>query len=319
MTEKTRSFAVTVLAVGLLPLLAACGGAGADSASSASGSRSGATASTGADASSGSGSGELAVPAGADQETKQRYLVENAVAACMKKQGFTYTPYVLDESESSKALDGRDYELARQYRQKYGFGLYAGAVYPDDPQAPNSAAEEKKLANPNSAYRATLTPAQESAYFKALGQPGALAAGDTTPPEETGCTKEADTAVYGPEKSAAELTEEQNAKDEENTRAGQRLNGDPELVGLAQAYASCLTGEGLRPETTQPTGIVDTVKFGLSARMPADGTAGLAADRLKSLFAEEVDAAMQDLKCGRKFRAAYFPKLKANPHSEGRG
>ncbi|MEV7864573.1 hypothetical protein AB0P17_00365 [Streptomyces sp. NPDC088124] len=317
MTEKTRSLAVTVLAVGLLPLLAACGGEGADSASSASGARSGATAGDGADASSGSGGGELAVPAGADQETKQRYLVENAVAACMKKQGFTYTPYVLDESESSKALDGRDYELARQYRQKYGFGLYAGAVYPDDPQAPNSAAEEKKLANPNSAYRDKLTPAQRTAYFKALGQPEALEVGDTV--KDTGCMKEANTAVYGPEKSAAELAKEQTAKNEENARAGQRLNGDPELVRLAQSYASCLTGEGLRPETTQPTGIVDTVKFGLSAGMPPEGTDGLAGDALKSLFATEVDAAMKDLKCGREFRAAYFPKLKANPHSEGQG
>lgn len=44
---------------------------------------------------------------------KKQYLLENAIAACMKKQGFTYTPVAPEDPAASWATDGADYELTK--------------------------------------------------------------------------------------------------------------------------------------------------------------------------------------------------------------
>ncbi|WP_157857313.1 hypothetical protein [Streptomyces yerevanensis] len=312
-----RSLAVT-MAAGLLPLFAACGGTDdGNGAVSGTGSGSGSGSATkdatapGGQAASQS-SGDLAVPADADPETKKQYLVENAIAACMKKKGFDYTPQVDAATDASNgAFSGADYALAKQYRQKYGFGLYAAAVYPDDPKAPNSKASEE---TPNSRYFAQLTPAQQTAYTKAMGQ--FVIDGPNSGPTD-GCVKDAQDKVYGPGKSAAEQEKEDAAEAERNRQSGQALNGDAELVRLAQAYASCLKKEGITVSTTQPTGIADAVLFSLSSQMPADGTADMDKNTAMPLLTKEISAAMKDLECGKEFRAAYFPKLKAHPYTGG--
>lgn len=156
-----RSHAVRSLAaaVSLLPLLAACG----------SGSHS--HSATGGKTTAGS-SGQLDVPADANADLRKQYLLENAIAACMKKQGFTYTPVAPEDPAASWATDGADYALTKKYRQKYGFGIFSGIVYPNDASAPGSAGARKDSGKtPNAAYVETLTPDQKTSYNKALGTP----------------------------------------------------------------------------------------------------------------------------------------------------
>jgi len=314
-TSRIRHAMVATLAAGLLPLLAACGGTADKTDSAASGTGSGSAskdaAAPGGQDTSQSSSGGLAVPADADPETKQLYLVENAIAACMKKKGFSYTPHVDAPGADGNAFSGADYALAKQYRTKYGFGLYAGAVYPDDPKAPNSKAG---AANPNTRYFEQLTPAQQTAYNEAMG----MATIDGANSKFTdGCAKEADDKVRGPGKSAAEQQKQDEAEAERNRQAGLALNGDAELVRLARSYASCLRKEGITVTTTQPTGIADAVLFGLSSKLPQDGTAGMDKATALPLLSEEISLALKDLECGKDFRAAYFPKLKEHPYSGG--
>ncbi|MET9967236.1 hypothetical protein ABZZ80_15270 [Streptomyces sp. NPDC006356] len=315
MSKMLRNSLTVTVAVGLLPLLAACGGS-SDEAGSGSATESSAT--PGGDKAKRQTNGDLAVPVDADPETKQQYLMENAIAACMKKKGFTYTPYVAGAGSGGQeeAVGGADYALAKQYRKKYGFGLYAGAVYPDDLKAPNSKASRKSQENPNTRYVAQLTPAQQKTYTQALGQ-YAIDGANSGPTD--GCLKEAQLKVYGSGKNAAEQQKEDAAAAEKNRQAGLALNGDAELVRLAQSYASCLRKEGITVTTTQPTGIADDVLFGLSSKMPQQGTAQMSKEEALPLLTHEIDVALKDLECGKDFRAAYFPKLKEHPYAGGKG
>ena len=127
-----RSSLITALAVGMLPLLAACGGGSGDEDGKNSGSSAAGGGTKNVD-----GDVQLNIPEGVNAEPRRKYVRENAIAACMKKEGFTYTPHVTEAPPADvNPGDGEDYAAAKKYRQKYGFGNYAPAVYPDDPKAP---------------------------------------------------------------------------------------------------------------------------------------------------------------------------------------
>ncbi|MCF3964185.1 hypothetical protein [Streptomyces fuscigenes] len=313
-------------AVTVLPLAASCSGA-AHPAKGTSGRPSqrqeAPDASTPAAAHGSSASatdgGLLGVPPGADKEVKEAYLEQNAVAGCMRKQGFPYTPTVAGITAPVSAVDGKDYALAKRFREKYGFGVYAGAVYPDDPKAPMSRASQADE-TPNADYAATLTPAQRDAYEKALGgvrKPSAP--GGRGGQEPGGCLGKAIRQVEGPPESAARQRAEQEDALRKDQADGQYLNGDPQLVSLAQSYAACLRKQGIPVTTTQPTSIGDMVKFQASATAPGSGAGKLTPQEATPRLTREIHLALQDLECGKKFRAAYFPKFAGHPYVGNNG
>lgn len=308
---RTHGIWPAVAAAGVIALSACSGGDGGSAAPPAP------TASSGGDAASASASagGELAIPADADEDTKKQYVEQNALAACMRAKGFTYTAHVTQDGEDPLAEgEGRDYAAARKYRQKYGFGIWAGAVYRNDPNVWGSTAYNAKDTNPDSAYLAALTSAERAAYDKAMGRQikdGKMVTG--------GCLKEAEEKAYGPAKSQAEI-DKQSAEDKQRALAAQQaLNGDPRLVSLAQTYASCLTKEGIIVTTTQPTSIADMVKFQVSAQTPDNGVLGVGKSEAITKLTQEIGLAGKDLACGKNFRAAYFPKLAKHPFEDVTG
>ncbi|MFC4508148.1 MULTISPECIES: hypothetical protein [Streptomyces] len=299
-----------VAAAGVLAL-AGCS-QGGDGPSASSGGITSSASGGSASSSATSAKGDLAIPADADDETRKAYVAQNALAACMRAKGFTYTPHVMEYDDSLKDVDGQDYEAAKKFRNKYGFGLYAGAVYRNDPNVQGSEAYNKKDTSPDTAYRNALTPAQKKAYDKALG--GRTATGLTP-----GCQKEAEEKAYGPEKSKAEI-DKKTAEDKERALAAkQALNGDSELVTLAQQFASCLTKQGFNVTTTQPTEIGDMVKFQLSGQTPPNGILALSKSEATAKLTQEIGLAKKDLECGKDFRAAYFPKLAKHPFEDVTG
>lgn len=305
---EIRGSLVTALAVGMLPLLAACGGGKAADASAGSGGGSQAAGTT----TTANGAVQLTVPDGVDDATKKEYIQENAIAACMKKQGFTYTPHVQTSTTADPlaALDGEDYARAKKFRQKYGFGYYAGAVYPDDPNVPYG---KRALGSRNGSTNHDqdgLTDAQKKAYDTALSGPPAK-----TKAEEKigGCTKVGMTKAYGPMLGADAEKKAEKARNDQNHANGLALNGDPELVQLAQQFASCLTAQGIPVTTTQPTGMVAMVRLDISRKLPENFLSMSKEDALP-LLNKDIGIALKDLECGRKFRAAYFPKEKAKPY-----
>jgi hypothetical protein len=134
-----------------------------------------------------------------------------------------------------------------------------------------------------------------------------------------GCAAKAREKAYGPKKSQAEI-DRQSAADKERARSAQQaLNGDPELISLAQKFANCLTQQGITVNTTQPTAIGDAVKFQVSAQMPQNGILSLSKSEATAKLTKEIDLAKKDLTCGKSFRAAYFPKLGKHPFQDVTG
>ncbi|WP_294013367.1 hypothetical protein [Streptomyces sp.] len=235
------------------------------------------------------------------------------MATCMRAKGFTYTPHVSQDGagDAINDVDGKDYAAAKKFRSKYGFGLYAGAVYRNDPNVWGSEAYMNKDTNPDSAYLKALTPTQKKAYDTAFGAKGPTDAHNKL--GLTGCLKEAYDKAYGPEKSQAEI-EKQAAEDKERALAAkQALNGNPELVRLAQQFASCLTKDGINVTTTQPTEMGDMVKFQVGSQLPPNGILSLSKSEATAKLTHEIDLAKKDLECGKDFRAAYFAKYAKHP------
>jgi hypothetical protein len=303
-----RNSLLAAVAVGTLPLLAGCGGSsGAAAPHSTSVADSGTKTADGAD--------QLTVPDGVDDATKKQYLLENAIATCMKKQGFTYTPHVAaaPKSGSGSGSDGEDYASMKAVLQKYGYGNYSGAVYPDDPMAPGSKAmgpSGGKATIPPDDDEAGFTAAQLKAYDAALNGPPARSKAEEKP---GGCSAEAQTQVNGPPLSLAVQKQQQQAEDETNRENGLELNGDAQLVQLAQQYAGCLTAQGITVTTTQPTGIVTMVQKNQGLTVPENHNS-LSKEVALPLLTHEIDLALKDLDCGKKFRAAYYLKEKAHPY-----
>lgn len=302
-----RTTLVAALAVGTLTLLTGCGGAGDKGGAgpaSAAGGGDATTTTTG-------GAAQLTVPDGVDDATKKEYVMENAIAVCMKKKGFTYTPHVsTTDAKAVDPVDGEDYAAAKTFRQKYGFGIYAASVYPDDP-AVSSRTGGKGTASVEDNDEQGLTPAEKKAYDTALQGPPAAGKAEE---KIGGCMAEAHTKAYGPDLSPAAEKAQENARNEKNRENGQALNGDPQLVQLAQQFAGCLTGQGITVTTTQPTGMADMVRLNLARAIPEHHT--MSKEDALPLLAKDIDVALKDLDCGKDFRAAYYPKLKANPYFE---
>ncbi|WP_405717617.1 hypothetical protein OG607_01320 [Streptomyces sp. NBC_01537] len=314
MTKNIRISVATALAVGLLPVLAACGGSSGKSGSDAS------TSATtgGANAANSStknadGAVQLNIPDGTNDETKKLYIMENGIAACMKKQGFSYTPHVgTGTPDAVNALDGADYALAKKYRQKYGFGTYAAAVYPSDPEAPGGSAGGRmrgKTLTPTDDDEKGFTAAQLKAYDLALNGPPAKTKAEE---KEGGCTAVGRAAAYGPALSQEAEKKAWNARVQTNKDNGLVLNGDVQLVQLAQSYANCLRAGGIQVTSTQPTGMVDMVRLDLSEKLPEQHN--WTKEAALPLLTKDIQISLKDLECGKKFRAAYFPKLKAHPY-----
>jgi hypothetical protein len=313
MPKKSRISVATALAIGLLPFLAACGGSsGKADASSTSAAGGGANAAndttTNAD-----GAVQLTVPDGVDDHTKKLYLTENTIAACMKKQGFTYTPHVGTPGgdDTLAGLAAEDYAAGKKSREKYGFGNYASVVYPDDPKAPFGDAGGRKggkALTPADQDEKGFTPAQQKAYSEALSGPPAK-----TKAEEKldGCELKGSEAANGPALSADEEKKAWDAKVAENRVNGLELNGDSQLVQLAQEFATCLKAQGIPVSTTQPTGMADMVR--LNQDVP-ENHSSLTKEEALPLLTKEIDISLKDLECGKEFRTAYFPKLKAHPY-----
>ncbi|MFD8453531.1 hypothetical protein [Streptomyces coelicoflavus] len=309
---RLRSTLTALAATGLVAL-SACGQS--DSGASSPGDTQGGATRDGDSASAAPG-GELTVPEDADPDTKNYYLTENAIAACMKKRGFSYTPVGITPNEDRSAGEGKDYGLAKKYREKYGFGIYSSIVYPNDPAV---LLQEEESDDPNDSYRSSLPAAQQKKYDKALGRLRALRKtnGVIQRPPKDGCLAQAERKVYGPPKSKAEQDREIAEQQERDKQAGQALNGDPQLVSLAQAYADCLRKEGITVTTTQPTSIADMVKFQVADQIPPDGLPGK--EEALAKLPGEIDLALKDLECGKEFRAAYWPKFDKNPYVGGQG
>ncbi|WTW96749.1 hypothetical protein OG216_26820 [Streptomycetaceae bacterium NBC_01309] len=270
--------------------------------------------------------GLLVVPAGVGEAEKQEYAYANSVAACMKKAGFTFAPYVSTPAPQDRDDFERDYEASRKSREKYGFGAFAGHVFPDDPNLPGKTSAGTP--DPNAATFDALPTDRQATWNTALfgvADRQLVQKGDGL----GGCMGEAQRTVYG---TQAEADRKADVAAEQARINRQNLNGDAELVRLAQAYATCLRGKGYPVATTSVTQVRTALRFEWFAKagqMTPHPPEGVKVEKramprmdpalARTMLAQEVTAALADIDCGKDFRAAYFPKLDKAPGAEGVG
>ncbi|MEV5484488.1 MULTISPECIES: hypothetical protein [Streptomyces] len=225
-------------------------------------------------------------------------VMEDAVAACMRKQGFRYVPAVPPQSDETKTPS--TYAEMKAYRKKYGFGYFAAYVYPNDPHLDGASST---YTDPNQAIVAKLTPGQKKAYDKALHGNESEKKGNGDP---NSCNARGEKAA-GITRPPAGNDDQINALHE---RQRQEFNTDPQLVAAAQTYASCLRGKGYIVAGTNPSAVENTVEGPFAQKrvqMTDSFSRKLGADTARPLMNNEIKAALDDLECGKK----YFPRAQA--------
>jgi hypothetical protein len=300
-----RRLAVAIASASLVvPMVAGCGPEG----TKPNGSPKAGGASTGAAGSAGESKKQ--------QSIDMRRREENMIAACMKKSGFTYVPYVPQSMLNPPAPEPTDYASLKAFRGKYGFGdLYAPLVYPGDPNI----APPPEEPDPNDAIFDGLDPVQQKAYLKALNDDYQ----DKSGPLKLigGCIAEAVKAVdqrawkgakyrfdhlggHDPDVNSPEFKEKCEA-----TPACKNYDADEaRLKPLRDAYGSCLKRQGY-PDDGNVYELDQTARRTLIARYDKlDKDPDLFRTKIDPVTArvelrKEIKVALEDLECGKDYIA----------------
>ena len=223
--------------------------------------------------------------------------VENAIAACMKADGFDYIP--TDPVAQQAALTGRANMSDEEYEKQFGYGittLYGRGTAQTDP---------------NATIRSQLAEADRAAYDRALsgGKPEqtfalAVDTGDFT--ELGGCTKQATDTAFGGTQLLQTLQRKLDELDDS-------ILEDQRVVSAYAAWMRCVrdrTGESYEDSeaievdvTKRLEAIVGTLPEGepapgaFAAATPAGPVDAGALDELRRLEVELSDA---DVACEEK-------------------
>lgn len=219
-----------VLLLGAALFLGACGGGGSSSKTTQP-------------------SGDVEDQLGFDQAgiTARQSRVEAAIRDCMKAQGFDYVP--VDPYAQRAAITGVSRLSDQDFLKQFGYGISTlwgrGGAQSD----------------PNQRVRAALSPADRSAYERALwgDNPGttfqaAVDSGDFT--KLGGCTRRATEAVFG---GAQVLTQLQGRLDQ----LDERILEDQRMVRAVERWSSCMSAAGYQYEDP------DAIDGQLTKRMEA--------------------------------------------------
>lgn len=182
----------------------------------------------------------------------KQYQVQELISECMRAEGWEYVPVrVPDASAAWEAEDQR-----AMYAER-GFGLAWSVLHPQDDAA------EEATPDPNQAYAATLTEAEQAAYWASYAGTEAEQAewaGRSVDAEtgETvievggdfgfgpGCNGEAHQAVYGGEPTQAQVRRQAVAALYEDLAV--RIAADPRVVTLNATWSACMADAGFALE-----------------------------------------------------------------------
>lgn len=242
---------------------------------------------------SSSGTQTSAAPS-ADPANQQRQN-QAQLATCMKGKGFTYHPIVSvpELPEAVKQEMSGEYSAMRKYREKYGFGMAASFVYPNEGvgRMARQIGGDDGGDDPNAKVIAGLSKPQREAYFNAMNA----------------CTLEMINKATGKKlKSTEEMAKAQSEMLEQII--SREIDGDSNLVGLAGPFADCLKTKGYRVTSQRPSQIVRSTEEPFMKELGKFGRQSPTADQARPMLRREIKAALDDLECGKEFYAAYRPK-----------
>ncbi|MEU6999579.1 hypothetical protein [Nonomuraea sp. NPDC046570] len=240
-------------------------------------------------------------PSPAAKSKDNRRALQNAKAACMKSKGFKYTPWVPEfkPTAESRKYDQGDYEAMKKKRSKYGLTVFYRYVYTEAESGTGSV-----IPDPNNEYTIALSEAQSVAYEKA---------------SDACHVKAAKQVLHRDIKNVDDLYKQ--ADDMYNARVGRELDGDPQLIDLAQTYGDCLKGKGYRVPSVRPSALdvllwtqFNDQMMALGREQQPDAEPGampmpsLTPAQARPLLDKEVKAALDDLECGKAFFPVFYPR-----------
>lgn len=171
----------------------------------------------------------------ADQKVKQ-LEVEQAVAECMKAEGWEYKPVDYSSMGGNSAYEDEYAEQTADpvaYGEKYGYGI----VRQDDISGEVNDESAMNWEDPNQAYRDSLSMEEQQAYQEALyGKQTMPEDGEeyVPPPiEEQGCYGKGSASVYGDAMSNPDIQEKLNEYFTD-------IENDPDLVAANKVWAACM-------------------------------------------------------------------------------
>lgn len=245
-------------------------------------------------------------PTGGPQE--KRHLMETMRTDCMARKGFKYVQNIPEPQKVSadeRLRSAGDYRAMLKYREKYGFGMFADYVRPDDPEvragstgelvsSPRVQADLRLQRSMSETQRAQWIIANDACHSEAIK-------------ELTGRTVTGEQDLW---RRMGEISRRLRAVE---------IDGDPALVRLARDYGDCLRSGGVRVASVKPTEIETSAQSHFEAGLGAvaqredgvrDGvyTPAFSAEEAAPYLASEVKAAIEDLECGKDFYAAHRPK-----------
>lgn len=246
--------------------------------------------------------------------TRQLTRLEEAIAACMAEQGFSYTP--VDYSAVEIDFLGSDLGVepgTLEFAQRYGYGLTT------DPWGTEEIAEE--VQDPNVEYVAAMSAAEQEAYYTALYGERYAEQGALGPPnddeaiadyswEDAGCTGLAQQQLLtGQETDDEEFLGLQQAMAEMMESAMR----DPRLDRANADWAACMTDAGYPGwsavgDAEAAIGAeVEAVRAEAAQGVPGrPGPPGMAdpseieaavAEQLDQITPREIETAVADLTC----------------------
>jgi hypothetical protein len=269
---------IVMAAIACLPLLAACGGSSDRAATAQPAAASGGTIE---DQLGFTRKGIAAASA----------KVENAIAACMKADGFDYIP--TDPVAQQAALTGKANMSDEEYEKQFGYGittLYGRGTAQTDP---------------NATIRSQLGEADRAAYDRALsgGKPEqtfalAVDTGDFT--ELGGCTKKATDEAFGGTQLLQTLQRKLDELDDS-------IVADQRMVRAIEAWRACVkaaTGEEYEDAESIEDGIRQRFESLVGSVVPpgqvAPDPAQVDMAALRKLQQDEMDLFNKDLTCENK-------------------
>ena len=222
---------------------------------------------------------------GASPEDQEAYLAERhlrteeLIAACMREQGFDYTPAVLQVVLPDPA-DSRPDD--REWVAQYGYGLTEA---PGDGAPPTGG-------DPVAEHLETLSPAERAAYEEALW--GRTLSGGAEPStwELDGCAGDAQREIEQSSVFGLWEAEEVASLLEAIAAFEDTLRSEPRIREIESAWAACMGDAGFPGLEAQAD-----AQQQVAAELERLRSEGAAAAPLRELGDREVRIALADLDC----------------------
>lgn len=174
--------------------------------------------------------------------------IQGLIAACMKREGWDYTPVVYPDSSYDTSDESRI-----EYLKRAGLGPAYYTLYPDGD--PNYQDPSASFVDPNDDYVNSLGPAEQSAYYASLygteeeqaawgtstTDPETGVVTITTSGEQPGCEGEANREYFGD--TYGDSPEAQTFADF-YADLDTMIAADPRVVRLGEEWATCMAQKG---------------------------------------------------------------------------